>query len=103
MAVIELASWKRNTRLEAALNESKSPTAGPRYLYSEEQKRVVERMAANYVYIVAQALRGTPSKVIAAGHGVSREAIDLRLRPLGLKNPPGVLGRPKGASVERCL
>jgi hypothetical protein len=45
-------------------------------------------------FIVALAVRGFRSNEIAALFGVSRESVDRRLRPLGLKNPPGQVGRP---------
>ena len=92
---VPLYSWRPNTELATALRTHVEPPPEHHYLYADEQKRVVEQLAMNYSFIVAMALRGKPSKVIAATFGVSREAIDRKLRPLGLKNPPGVRGRPK--------
>ncbi len=97
---LSLGSWRPNTELGSALTSAPAPGSSKHhYLYDEEQKRVVEYLAENYELIVVQALRGIPSLMIAAAHGVSREAIDRRLRQLGLKNPPGVRGRPKRLAV----
>lgn len=92
---LSLGSWRPNTQLGSALTAGPAAATHHNYLYDEEQKQVVQHLAQNYDMIVVQALRGLPSMMIAAAHGVSREAIDRRLRPLGLKNPPGVRGRPK--------
>lgn len=65
-----------------------------RYLKGEQQRAVNERMQEHQAVIVGMALRRVPSKMIAAAMGVSRESIDRRLRPLGLKNEPGKVGAP---------
>lgn len=94
---ILLQSWRPNLDLRDALAASTPPPApAHRYLYDEQNRAAMngELLLVNYTTIVAMALRGIPSKVIACGFGVSREAIDKRLRPVGLKNPPGVRGRP---------
>ena len=91
---IPLSAWRPNYALADSFS---SPAVNSPHHYPEgdEQKHLVEQMRLNLSFIVAQSLRGHPSKFIAASHGVSREAIDLRLRSVGLKNPPGVRGRPK--------
>lgn len=89
-----LGSWTPNLALRREIEGTPElPTEG-RYLYGPDQRIVSSQLEANYDTLVAMAIRGTGSKVIAAGFGVSREAIDRRLRPLGLKNKPGVRGRP---------
>lgn len=90
-----LGQWTPNVSLAERLQASASGDHRSRYLYAEEQKLVCDQLALNEPHIVALALRGTPSKAIAAIYGVSREAIDKRLRRLGMKNPPGVHGRPR--------
>lgn len=92
---ILLQSWRPNDQLRAAL-ESNLPSPAPASVrYGDEQRVFQAAMLAIHPFIVAAALRGLPSKVIAASFGVSREAVDRQLRPLGLKNPPGVRGRPR--------
>lgn len=66
-----------------------------RYLKGEAQRQVNEQLQLHHRLIVALSIRQMPSKVIGAVFGVSREAVDRRLRPLGLKNPPGQVGRPR--------
>jgi hypothetical protein len=90
---IALSSWRPNADLANALERSLA-TPEHNYHYGDEQNRIAESLAINYDYIVVLALRGFPSKAISAGMGVSREAIDRRLRPLGFKNPPGKRGAP---------
>jgi hypothetical protein len=92
---LEIGSWRPNWQLAHALQPKCPAEPEHHYLYADEQKRVFLQMSLNFDVIVAMALRGNPSKLIAAGFGVSREAIDRRLRPLGFKNPPGVRGRPR--------
>jgi hypothetical protein len=94
MMQVAIGSWSPNESLAERLGDL---SASGHYPYAEDRQRIVQSMAVNYDFIIAQAVRGVPSKLIAAGHGVSREAIDKRLRPLGLKNPPGVRGRPKSS------
>jgi hypothetical protein len=105
MLDIPLAAWQPNTRLcgviEAITREEES--AGCGYHYSDDWQLVIERLALNYDSIVAMAIRGVPSKTVAALFGVTREAIDQRLRPLGLKNPPGVRGRPPASCGARWI
>jgi hypothetical protein len=64
------------------------------YLRGEQQTTVHARLQEHYRLLVGMALRGRKSATIAAVFTVSRESIDRRLRPLGLKNPPGQVGRP---------
>ena len=64
------------------------------YRYDDDYKRTVATLAENCDVIIAHAIRGTPSRTIAALFGVSRECIDRRLRVAGFKNAPGVRGRP---------
>lgn len=67
-----------------------------RYLHGEQQSVIAHRLQANERMLIGLAIRHTPSKVIAAVLCVSREAVDRRLRPLGLKKAPGEgPGRPK--------
>lgn len=53
------------------------------------------RLTQNEALIIGMAIRNTPSKLIAAVFCVSRESVDRRLRPLGFKNQPGCVGRPR--------
>jgi len=103
---VDLYSWTPNLKLERALFDRPSPASTHKYHYDEGRLRIVASMRINYDTIVAQALRGMPSTWIGAALGVSREAIDRRLRPLGLKNPHGVKGRPKssqpGCTQSKC-
>lgn len=64
------------------------------YLHGEQQIEVQERLRTHHQMVVGMAIRGIQSSVIAAVFGVSRETVDRRLRPLGLKNAPGNVGRP---------
>ncbi len=64
------------------------------YPTGEKATEVRVRMQSHQRFVVGMAVRGLKSKVIAAVLGVSREAVDQRLRPLGLKNRPGQYGRP---------
>lgn len=95
MMEIQLQSWRPNFELGAVLARHEEATTP--YRYGEEHRLFKATMVANYPFIIAMALRGNPTRVIAAGYGVSREAIDRKLRPLGMKNPPGVRGRPKSS------
>lgn len=90
---IAIGSWRPNFDLGVAIETALPVEDEHRYL-TGDQRRVHFAMATNYDVIVAMSLRGNPTGLIAAGFGVTREAIDKRLRPLGLKNPPGVRGRP---------
>lgn len=99
---IAIGSWQPNERLAAAMAMPFDFRSG-NYHFDEEQKLVFAYMNANEFTIVAMALRGVPSKLIAAGFGVSREAIDKRLRPLGLKNAPSVHGRPPKAPKGKLV
>lgn len=86
--------WRPNLQLEKALSEGAAPAKDcPHYWCDEERKRIVEALNVNRDTIVVLALRETPSLAIAAGFGVSREAIRSRLRQLGLKPPHGNRGR----------
>jgi hypothetical protein len=91
---VSAASWRFSPVERQAPPDVSEPRPSARYLYDEDYKRTVAALAENADLIIAHAIRGTPSRVIAAIFGVSREAIDRRLRPIGLKNPPGVRGRP---------
>lgn len=93
---VGLASWHPNALLGAHL-QSRHDVDTHRYLYAEQNRIAMngDLLPANIEMIIAMTLRGNPTKVIAAGFGVSREAIDKHLRRLGFKNPPGVRGRPK--------
>jgi hypothetical protein len=95
---VGLASWQPNDRLGAAL-AAPPPPESHRYLFDEQNRAAMkgELLGVNQPELVAMALRGCPSKVIAAAFGVSREAVDKRLRALGLKNPPGIRGKPKSS------
>lgn len=65
-----------------------------RYLTGDEQNAAHARLIAHERMLVGMAVRQVlQSKQLAAIMGVSREAIDRRLRPLGLKNPAGKVGR----------
>lgn len=65
------------------------------YLKGEQQKAASERMTELNAMIVGMAVRrALGSQALAAVLGVSRESVDRRLRPLGLKNPPGQVGKP---------
>lgn len=97
MIGIDLAIWRPNVELAERLDMPVlRPDEEHNYLMGD-QRRVWDAMALNLDVIVAMAVRGCPSRQIAAGFGVTREAIDSRLRALGLKNPPGVRGRPKSS------
>jgi len=64
------------------------------YLDKARQEVIASRMRNHEAMIVGMAVRRVPSSAIAAVMCVSREAVDRRLRPLGLKNAPGQVGRP---------
>ena len=67
------------------------------YLNGNAQVIVQQRLSSHQMMIVGMAVRQVPSKLVAAVMGVSRESIDRRLRPLGLKNEAGQVGRPPRA------
>lgn len=97
MIGIEIALWRPNTELAERLDApAVLPEEQHNYLMGD-QRRVWDAMALNLDVIIAMAVRGQPSRSIAAAFGVTREAIDSRLRAAGLKNPPGVRGRPKSS------
>jgi hypothetical protein len=91
---VSAASWRFSPVERHSTTEAPEPQQSARYLYDEDYKRTVAALHENADLIIAHAIRGTPSRVIAALFGVSREAIDRRLRPIGFKNPPGMRGRP---------
>ena len=93
MNTISLQCWRPNDELAAAMNAPLPPD--PHNYICGDQRLLWGNLAANTDTIIVMALRGLPSKMIAASLGISREAVDQRLRPLGMKNAPGVLGRPK--------
>ncbi len=64
------------------------------YLVKERQRVVHARLREGEPTMLGMAIRGHGSQVIAAVFCVSRESIDSRLRPHGLKNAPGQVGRP---------
>jgi hypothetical protein len=75
-----------------------SPEEGDRfraghYPTGDEATRVRERMTGLESLIIGMAIRRHKSAFIAAVLCVSRESVDRRLRPLGLRNAPGRLGR----------
>ena len=80
-----------------------------RYLAGGQQQDVQEKLEVNKSMVIGMAIRGRQSSVIAAVLGVSRESVDRRLRPLGLKNLPGHVGRPPTANrkpieiIRRCF
>lgn len=70
-----------------------------KYLSKEQQHATQARMRTHHRMLIGMAIRGAKSSVIAAILSVSREAVDRRLRPLGLKNAPGHFGRPPAGRV----
>lgn len=72
-----------------------------RYLGGTQQQDVHERLETNKLMVIGMAIRGRQSSIIAAILGVSRESVDRRLRPLGLKGLPGHVGRPP--SIRRPI
>lgn len=71
-----------------------------RYLRKFDQPNIQARLTTNEPTIIGMAVRGVSSQLIAAAMGVSRESIDRRLRPMGLKNPPGQVGAPKKGTID---
>jgi hypothetical protein len=71
-----------------------------RYLRKFDQPNIQARLTANEQAIIGLAVRQVPSKSIAEAMGVSRESIDRRLRPLGLKNAPGQVGPPLKGTID---
>ena len=65
------------------------------YLAGDKQAEVRARNLALEPMMIGLAIRGHRSGFIAAVMCVSRETVDRRLRPLGLKNAPGRVGRPR--------
>lgn len=68
--------------------------ARPGRYHGPRQPEVSALLERHRALIVGLTVRGRSSKEIAAVVGVSREAVLRRLRPLGLKNAPGQVGRP---------
>ena len=66
-----------------------------RYLRANEQPEILARLTAYTQFIQGLSARSMPSQTIAAIMGVSREAVDRRLRPEGFKNRPGQVGAPQ--------
>ena len=73
-----------------------------RYLRKFDQPNIQARLTANEPTILGMSVRQVPSQLIAAAMGVSRESVDRRLRPAGLKNPPGQVGAPskKASNID---
>lgn len=64
------------------------------YLTKKQQAMASARLETHRRMLVGMAIRGATSRGIAAVFSVSRESVDRRLRPLGLKGQPGQVGRP---------
>lgn len=73
------------------------------YLAGDKQAKVHARIQALEPMMIGMAIRGHRSGFIAAVMCVSRETVDRRLRPLGMKNIHGKLGRPRKLRLAREL